>query len=66
MISSSNFLFNCTMATDWAFLTSPCSVAAQQDWERAMRNSATVYVGNLSFFTREEQVYEVFSKVGTS
>ncbi|GAX85074.1 hypothetical protein CEUSTIGMA_g12494.t1 [Chlamydomonas eustigma] len=36
----------------------------QADWERALRQSTTVYVGNLSFCTREEQIYEVFSKVG--
>lgn len=36
----------------------------EADWERAMRTSTTVYVGNLSFYTREEQIYEVFSKVG--
>ena len=30
-----------------------------------MRTSTTVYVGNMSFYTREEQVYEVFSKVGS-
>lgn len=37
----------------------PC----QADWERCLRQSTTVYVGNLSFYTREEQIYEVFSKV---
>lgn len=36
----------------------------QEDYERALRTSATVYVGNLSFSTREEQLYEVFSKAG--
>lgn len=41
----------------------PCNSCAQVDWERALRQSTTVYVGNLSFFTREEQIYEVFSKV---
>ena len=35
----------------------------QSDWERALKQSTTVYVGNLSFCTREEQIYEVFSKV---
>lgn len=29
-----------------------------------MATSSTVYVGNLSFYTTEEQIYEVFSKVG--
>lgn len=36
----------------------------EADWERALRQATTVYVGNLSFYTREEQVYEVFSKAG--
>jgi RNA recognition motif-containing protein len=34
----------------------------QDDWERAIKNSTHLYVGNLSFFTREEQIYEVFSR----
>lgn len=34
------------------------------DWQRALRTSTTLYIGNLSFYTREEQIYEVFSKVG--
>lgn len=29
-----------------------------------LAKSATVYVGNLSFYTSEEQIYELFSKVG--
>ena len=28
-------------------------------------DSATIYVGNLSFYTSEEQIYELFSKCGT-
>ena len=36
----------------------------QADWERALRTSTTLYIGNLSFFTREEQIYDVFSKCG--
>lgn len=36
----------------------------QADWERALRTSTTLYIGNLSFYTREEQIYEVFSKCG--
>eukprot|EP00955_Chlamydomonas_euryale_P087591 364308-Chlamydomonas_euryale.AAC.8 len=35
----------------------------QADWDRALKTSTTLYIGNLSFFTREEQVFEVFSKV---
>ncbi|KXS09183.1 RNA-binding domain-containing protein [Gonapodya prolifera JEL478] len=34
------------------------------EWQRALSGSTTLYVGNLSFFTSEEQVYELFSKVG--
>jgi nuclear cap-binding protein subunit 2 len=29
-----------------------------------MDASATLYVGNLSFYTTEEQIYELFSKCG--
>ncbi|QEU61792.1 Cbc2 [Kluyveromyces lactis] len=32
---------------------------------RKSMKSCTVYVGNLSFYTSEEQVYELFSKCGT-
>ncbi|CAR30244.1 nuclear cap-binding protein subunit CBC2 [Lachancea thermotolerans CBS 6340] len=34
-----------------------------EDLRRSMR-SATIYVGNLSFYTSEEQIYELFSKSG--
>ncbi|CAI5508733.1 unnamed protein product [Closterium sp. Naga37s-1] len=36
----------------------------QEEFEQALRVSTTVYVGNLSFYTTEEQIYEVFSKAG--
>ncbi|XP_074267591.1 nuclear cap-binding protein subunit 2-like isoform X1 [Silene latifolia] len=36
----------------------------QEDFEEALKNSITVYVGNMSFYTTEEQVYELFSRVG--
>lgn len=32
--------------------------------ERLLRLSTTLYVGNLSFYTTEEQIYELFSKCG--
>ncbi|KAH6573095.1 hypothetical protein BASA62_003129 [Batrachochytrium salamandrivorans] len=32
--------------------------------EEDLRVSTTLYVGNLSFFTTEEQIYELFSKCG--
>ncbi|KAG0235991.1 nuclear cap binding complex subunit [Actinomortierella wolfii] len=31
---------------------------------RDLANSTTLYVGNLSFYTTEEQIYELFSKCG--
>eukprot|EP01025_Chloroclados_australasicus_P005061 TRINITY_DN11420_c0_g1_i1.p1 TRINITY_DN11420_c0_g1~~TRINITY_DN11420_c0_g1_i1.p1 ORF type:complete len:199 (+),score=29.49 TRINITY_DN11420_c0_g1_i1:166-762(+) len=36
----------------------------QQEFDQLLRTSSTVYLGNLSFFTTEEQIYEVFGKVG--
>lgn len=32
--------------------------------EEALKYSSTIYVGNLSFYTTEEQIYELFSKCG--
>jgi len=32
------------------------------EWEEGLRRSTTLYVGNLSFYTTEEQIYELFSK----
>ncbi|KAF7237435.1 Nuclear cap-binding protein subunit 2 [Varanus komodoensis] len=32
--------------------------------EKALKNSCTLYVGNLSFYTTEEQIHELFSKCG--
>lgn len=41
-------------------ITSPPAPAlpapAQADWKRALATTSTLYVGNLSFYTREEQV----------
>jgi len=36
----------------------------EEDYYDALERSTTVYVGNLSFYTTEEQIHEVFSKVG--
>lgn len=30
----------------------------------ALANSTTLYVGNLSFYTKEEQLWELFSRIG--
>ncbi|PIK51491.1 putative nuclear cap-binding protein subunit 2-like [Apostichopus japonicus] len=32
--------------------------------EKRLRLSSTLYIGNLSFFTTEEQIHELFSKCG--
>ena len=39
-------------------------VGSQAEFEECLHSSTTVYVGNLSFFTTEDQIFEVFSKVG--
>ncbi|KAG6604891.1 nuclear cap-binding protein subunit 2-like [Cucurbita pepo subsp. pepo] len=36
----------------------------QDEFEHALLSSTTVYVGNMSFYTTEEQVYELFSRAG--
>merc|ERR1712165_294244 len=37
---------------------------SRNDQERLLRVSTTMYVGNLSFFTTEEQLYELFGMCG--
>ena len=37
---------------------------SEDELERALTKSTTLYVGNLSFYTTEEQIYELFSKCG--
>ena len=37
---------------------------SQEEFLHALRTSTTVYIGNLSFYTTEEQIYEVFSRTG--
>lgn len=36
----------------------------QDEFEHALLTSTTVYIGNMSFYTTEEQVYELFSRAG--
>ena len=36
----------------------------EEEWLQAITNSSTLYVGNLSFYTTEEQIHELFSKCG--
>jgi nuclear cap-binding protein subunit 2 len=35
-----------------------------EEIQRALLTSTTLYIGNLSFYTTEEQIYEAFSKCG--
>ena len=37
---------------------------SRSDQERLLVNSTTLYVGNMSFYTTEEQLYELFGKCG--
>ncbi|KAF4520182.1 hypothetical protein B566_EDAN003894 [Ephemera danica] len=37
---------------------------SRAEQERLLRNTSTLYVGNLSFYTTEEQIYELYSKCG--
>ncbi|KAJ3285287.1 Nuclear cap-binding protein subunit 2 [Borealophlyctis nickersoniae] len=39
-------------------------LGSQEQMTRELANSTTLYVGNLSFYTTEEQIYELFSKCG--
>jgi nuclear cap-binding protein subunit 2 len=34
------------------------------DQEKLLKLSATLYVGNLAFYTTEEQIHELFSRCG--
>lgn len=39
----------------------------KEEWDKTVQDlstSATLYVGNLSFFTTEEQIYELFQRAG--
>ncbi|CAN1356313.1 Nuclear cap-binding protein subunit 2 [Linum perenne] len=36
----------------------------QEEFEYALQTSTTVYIGNMSFYTTEEQVYELFTRAG--
>lgn len=36
----------------------------QEEYDHALQTSTTVYIGNMSFYTTEEQVYELYSRAG--
>lgn len=35
---------------------------SKHEQQQALRQTATLYLGNLSFYTTEEQIYEVFHR----
>lgn len=37
----------------------------RDEWGERLRQSRTLYVGNLSFYTTEDQIYSLFAKAGT-
>lgn len=37
---------------------------SRTEQEKLLRASSTLYIGNLSFYTTEEQIYELFSQCG--
>ena len=37
---------------------------SRNELERMLETSCTLYVGNLSFYTTEEQIYELFARAG--
>ncbi|KAF5732571.1 nuclear cap-binding protein subunit 2-like [Tripterygium wilfordii] len=39
-------------------------LGTQEEFEFALQTSTTVYIGNMSFYTTEEQIYELFSRAG--
>ena len=46
------------------FFSSGSLKGSRDELERKLETSATLYVGNLSFFTTEEQIQELFSRAG--
>ena len=40
------------------------SKGSKDDLEQRLLKSTTLYVGNLSFYTREEQIYDLFARCG--
>lgn len=41
-----------------------CQQGTSDQFKNELSTTSTLYVGNLSFYTTEEQIYELFSKCG--
>lgn len=52
------------MTTDLSSYRDQHFKGSRAEQERLLRTSSTLYIGNMSFFTTEEQIYELFSKCG--
>ncbi|KAM7305939.1 nuclear cap-binding protein subunit 2 [Ixodes scapularis] len=53
-----------TMSVDLSSYRDQHFKGSRSEQERLLRLSTTLYVGNMSFYTTEEQIYELFSKCG--
>jgi len=40
------------------------SQGTRQEQEKKLLTSSTLYIGNLSFYTTEEQIHELFNRAG--
>jgi len=40
-------------------------LGGKQEWKERIQKSCTLYIGNLSFYSTEEQLYELFGRCGT-
>ncbi|XP_050023673.1 nuclear cap-binding protein subunit 2 [Dermacentor andersoni] len=52
------------MAVDLSSYRDQHFKGSRAEQERLLRMSSTLYIGNMSFYTTEEQIYELFSKCG--
>lgn len=47
-----------------SFVSLAINQGSREEQEKLLTESSTLYVGNLSFYTTEEQIYELFGKCG--
>lgn len=60
-----NLLNNKNLAFTQDYLTLLFAIQGSRDeQEKLLHDSTTLYIGNLSFYTTEEQIYELFGKCG--
>lgn len=59
-----HFKVNAMHSSHTTWLKLICFQGSRAEQERSLRESTTLYVGNLSFYTTEEQIHELFSRCG--